>query len=136
MAFMGKLSIAAAILFCITAPATVLLADDTVTLHSADGQYQLVVPTGWGPADFHVQNIQISASDPHLRRICRGRRRPQDDYAGSLPQFAEAKRDTMAMSLDNPRLSSIQPIKMHGQDAFRFEIHGQLPDRVCPSATA
>ena len=34
------------ILFCMTASATVLLAGDTVTLHSADGQYQLVAPKG------------------------------------------------------------------------------------------
>jgi hypothetical protein len=93
----------------------------------ADGQYQLVAPKGWAPADFHVANAQISASDPHRGEYAEVVADKQDDYAGSLPQFAEAKRDTMAMGLDNPRLSPIQPIKMHSQNAFRFEIYGQLP---------
>jgi hypothetical protein len=31
------------------------------------------------------------------------------------------------MSLDNPRLSPAQQLKVNGQDAFRYELHGQLP---------
>jgi hypothetical protein len=104
-----------------------LLADDGVTLHSADGQYQLVAPKGWGPADFHVQSVQISASNPHRGEYAEVVADRKEDYAGSLAQFAEGKRDTMAMSLDNPRLDAGQHVKVNGQDAYRFELHGQLP---------
>lgn len=113
--------------FCLTALAIPLLADDTVTLHSANGQYQLVAPKGWGAADFHVESVQIGASDPHRGEYAEVVADRKEDYAGSLGQFAEAKRDTMAMSLDNPRLSAVRQIKINGQDAFCFELHGQLP---------
>ncbi len=102
-------------------------ADDAVTLTSPGGQYRLVAPNGWGPADFHVDNVQIGASNPHRGEYAEVVADRQDDYVGSLRQFAEAKRDTMAMSLDNPRLSPPQQLKVNGQDAFRYEIHGQLP---------
>jgi hypothetical protein len=117
----------ATIVVCVAAAASPLLAGDIVTLQSANGQYQLVVPKGWGPADFHVNDVQIGASYPHRGEYAEVVADRQEDYVGSLAQFAQAKRDTMAMSLDNPRLSPIQQIKMHGQDAFCFELHGQLP---------
>ncbi|MGD0462470.1 MAG: hypothetical protein ABSB74_08280 [Tepidisphaeraceae bacterium] len=119
-------TIAAIILAILSLPIRVH-ADDAVTLTSPDGQYRLVAPKGWGPAEFHVDNIQIGASNPRRGEYAEVVADRREDYVGSLQQFAEAKRDTMAMSLDNPRLSPAQQLKISGQDAFRFEIHGQLP---------
>jgi hypothetical protein len=102
-------------------------ADDSITLSSPDGRYHLSVPKAWSLADFKVDNIQIGASNPHRGEYAEVIADPQEDYVGSLKQFAEAKRDTMAMSLDNPRLSPAQELKVNGQDALRFELHGQLP---------
>jgi len=104
-----------------------LRADDSATLTSPNGQYRLSVPKTWGPADFKVDNVQIGASNPHRGEYAEVIADRQEDYVGSLRQFAEAKRDTMALSLDNPRLSPAQQLKVNGQDAFRFELHGQLP---------
>ncbi len=107
--------------------ATAVRGDDSTTLSSADGRYHLIIPKGWSAADFHVDNVQIGASYPRHGEYAEVVADPQEDYVGSLKQFAEAKRDTMAMSLDNPRLSAGQQLKVNGQDAFRFELHGTLP---------
>ena len=120
------LSIAVAILLFLTLTPN-LYADDSVTLTSPNGQYNLTTPKGWGSADFKVDNVQIGASNPHRGEYAEVVADRQEDYAGSLKEFAEAKRDTMAMSLDNPRLFPSQRLKINKQDAYRFEIHGQLP---------
>jgi len=47
-------------------------ADDTVTLKSADGQYQIVLPAGWASADFQVDNVRRSArviKNSRIRRV-------------------------------------------------------------------
>jgi hypothetical protein len=105
-----------------------LHADDSITLTSPNGQYSLTAPKGWGSADFKVDNVQIGASNPRRGEYAEVVAVRQEDYAGSLKQFAEAKRDTMAMSLDNPRLFPGQRLKINKQDAYRFEIRGQLPN--------
>jgi hypothetical protein len=98
------------------------------TLVSADGQYQLVVPKPWESNDFHLPNVQIGAIDKHRGLYAEVVVERQGDYTDSLQQYADAKRDTMAMSLDNPRLTAGQWAKINGHDAVRFEIHGQLPN--------
>ncbi len=103
-------------------------ADDAVTLTSPNGQYNLTAPNGWGSADFKVDNVQIGASNPRRGEYAEVVADRQEDYTGSLKEFAEAKRDTMAMSLDNPRLFPGQHVKINKQEAYRFEIHGQLPN--------
>jgi hypothetical protein len=105
-----------------------LQADGSITLTSSNGQYNLTVPKGWGSADFKVDNVQIGASNPHRGEYAEVVADRQEDYAGSLKEFAQAKRDTMAMSLDNPHLFSGQALKINKQDAYRYEIHGQLPN--------
>jgi hypothetical protein len=102
-------------------------ADDGEALSSRDGQYTLRVPKDWRATDFHVDNVEIGASNPHRGEYAEVIADRQEDYAGSLKQFAEAKRDTMAMSLDNPRLSPGEQLKVNGQNAFRYELHGTLP---------
>jgi hypothetical protein len=101
---------------------------DTNTLVSADGQYQLVVPNSWQSHDFHLPNVQIGAIDKHRGQYAEVIVERQEDYTDSLEQYADAKRATMAMSLDNPRLTPGERLKIKGQDALRFEIHGQLPN--------
>jgi len=101
---------------------------DTNTLRSADGQYQLVVPSSWESNDFHLPNVQIGAIEKHRGEYAEVIVERQEDYTDSLQQYADAKRATMAMSLDNPRVSPGERLKIKGQDALRFEIHGQLPN--------
>jgi hypothetical protein len=101
---------------------------DNTTLVSADGKYQLVVPKPWEANDFHLPNVQIGAIDKHRGQYAEVIVERQEDYTDSLDQYADAKRDTMAMSLDNPRLTPGERLKIKGQDAVRFEIHGQLPN--------
>jgi hypothetical protein len=103
-------------------------AGDSNTLRSADGQYQLVVPSHWESNDFHLSNVQIGAIDKHRGEYAEVIVERQEDYTDSLDQYADAKRDTMAMSLDNPRLTPGVRLKINGHDALRFEIHGQLPN--------
>jgi hypothetical protein len=121
------LSITTIILTLLTISPT-LHADDSITLTSPNRQYTLTAPKGWGSADFKVENIQIGASNPRRGEYAEVIADRQEDYAGSLKEFAEAKRDTMAMSLDNPRLFPGQKLKINKQDAYRYEIHGQLPN--------
>lgn len=116
------------LILTILAAAPNLHADDSITLTSPNGQYSLTAPKGWGSADFKVDDIQIGASNPHRGEYAEVVAVRQEDYAGSLKQFAEAKRDTMAMSLDNPRIFPGQRLKLNKQDAYRFEIRGQLPN--------
>ncbi|MGD0389104.1 MAG: hypothetical protein ABSC42_09135 [Tepidisphaeraceae bacterium] len=101
---------------------------DNNTLRSADGQYQLVVPKPWQSNDFHLPNVQIGAIDKHRGLYAEVVVERQEDYTDSLREYADAKRDTMAMSLDNPRLTAGVWLKIKGQDALHFEIHGQLPN--------
>ena len=103
-------------------------ADNTNTLSSADGQYQLVVPKTWESNDFHLSNVQIGAINKHQGEYAEVIVERQEDYTDSLDQYADAKRDTMAMSLDNPRLLPGVRLKINDHDAVRFEIHGQLPN--------
>ena len=84
-------------------------------------------PQGMGPGRFPCPKRSDQREQPASGRICRGRGRPQGGLRRLASQFAEGKRDTMAMSLDNPRLDAGQHVKVNGQDAYRFELHGQLP---------
>lgn len=103
-------------------------ADDTETLHSADGQYQLVLPKNWESKDFHLSTVQIGAINKKRGEYAEVIAENPQDYTDSLNQYADAKRDTMAMSLDNPTLTVSAQGKVNGDDAVRFELHGQLPN--------
>ena len=85
------------------------------------------MPKRWESADFHVQNVQIGASYKHRGEYAEVVADSREDYGDSLPQFADAKRDTMAQSLSNPILSPGLQLKINGLDAIRYELHGQLP---------
>jgi len=112
----------------LTAPWVLADSGDTNTLRSADGQYQLVVPNSWQSNDFHLPNVQIGAIDKPRGEYAEVIVERQEDYTDSLQQYTDAKRATMAMSLDNPRLTNGESPKINGQDAVRCEIHGQLPN--------
>ncbi len=101
---------------------------DGKTFRSADGQYQLVLPKGWESTDFHVDTVQIGAVNKHSGDYVELIVEDRQNYVDSLDQYAEAKRDTMAMSLDNPHMTAAQRLTINGLDAMRFELHGQLPN--------
>jgi len=118
------------IFFLIVASAPLARADgnDGQTLRSADGEYQLKVPRGWEAEDFHLDAVAIGAIDKHLGEYAEVVAENVDDYTSSLTLYAEAKRDVMAMSLDNPRMSPGRDVTVNGAHALRFEIHGELPN--------
>jgi len=124
---MNRLTLLMAIVWLMALSAAPLRADDTVTLKSTNGQYQLVLPAGWASADFQVDNVQIGASDKHLGEYAEVVAEPLKEYVDSLTQYAEGKRDTMAMSLDNPLVTSGSAIKVDGRDALQFDVRGQIP---------
>jgi hypothetical protein len=101
---------------------------DSKSFLSADGQYQLVLTKDWESADFHLDTVQIGAVNKHADEYVEVIAEDQQNYVDSLDQYAEAKRDTMAMSLDNPRMTAAQRLTINGFDAMRFELHGQLPN--------
>ena len=103
-------------------------AADVNTLRSADGQFQLIVPKGWEAKDFHLETVQIGAINKQLDEYAEVIAENRADYTNSLQEYADGKRDTMAMSLDNPRLSAGEHVKVNGVDGLRYEIHGQLPN--------
>jgi hypothetical protein len=95
---------------------------------SADGQYQLALTDGWESADFHLDAVQIGAVNKHTGEYVEVIAEDVQDYTDSLSQYAEAKRDTMAMSLDNPRMTAGERLQVNGLEAMRFELHGQVPN--------
>jgi hypothetical protein len=101
---------------------------NTTTLSSPDGQYELTLPDSWEAADFHVDKVQIGAENKSRGEYVEVIAENQRDYTDSLTRYAQAKRDTMALSLDNPRLTEPQQTKINGLPAVRCEIHGQLPN--------
>jgi hypothetical protein len=101
--------------------------DDSVTLRSTDGQYQLVLAKGWEAKDFHVDAVQIGAENKHIGEYVEVIVENISDYTDSLVQYAEAKRDMIALSLDNPRLTPGQSVQVNSLPGIRYEIHGQLP---------
>jgi hypothetical protein len=110
-------------------PTTIARADSGGrTLRSADGKYQLAVPQGWDSHDFHIDAVQIGAMNKDRGEYGELIGENIEEYTDSLAQYADAKRDTMAMSLDNPTLTAGQQMKINGLDAIRFELHGQLPN--------
>jgi hypothetical protein len=102
--------------------------DNSKTFQSTDGQYQLVLTKDWQTTDFHNVAVQISAVDKHTGEYVELIAEDRQTYVDSLEQYAEAKRDTMALSLDNPRLTAAAHLNINGLDAVRYEIHGQLPN--------
>jgi hypothetical protein len=101
---------------------------DGKTFRSADGQYQLVLTKDWESADFHLDTVQIGAINKHAGEYVEIVVENRQDYVDSLDEYAEAKRDTMALSLDNPRATPAQRVNVNGLDALRLELHGQLPN--------
>jgi hypothetical protein len=97
-------------------------------LRSADGKYQLSLGSGWTAVNFHIAAVQIGAADKHAGEYVEVVAEDPADYTDSLQQYAQAKRDTMAMSLDNPGMTTAELLKVNGVDAIRYQIHGQLPD--------
>jgi hypothetical protein len=116
------------ILLIASIPNTLLADSKNVTLQSSDGQYQLSAPSGWAAFDFHLDNVQIGARNKDRGEFAEVIVEQVQDYTSSLSQYAAAKRDTIAMCLDNARLSAGSTLKINDQDAIRFEIHGQLPN--------
>jgi len=102
--------------------------NDRKTFHSADGKYQLELSRDWESADFHINTVLIGAANKHSGEYVELVAENIQDYTDSLDQYAEAKRDTMAMSLDNPRLKPGERLEINGLHALRFEIHGTLPN--------
>lgn len=102
--------------------------NDGKIFRSADGQYQLKLPGGWESADFQLDTVQIGAVNKHNGEYVELVAEDRQDYTDSLDQYAEAKRDTMALSLDNPRMTPGERVQVNGLDAVRFELHGQLPN--------
>ena len=100
----------------------------TTTFTSPDGQYQLTLSDGWTNADFQVANAEIVAMNKHRGEYVGLIADDQSSYTNSLVRYAQAKRDTMALSLDNPKLTAPVAMKVNGYDAVRCEIHGQLPN--------
>jgi hypothetical protein len=100
---------------------------DSTTFRSADGAYQLVLPKPWESADFHVDAVQIGAVNKHTGEYVELIAENIQDYTDSLIQYADAKRDMMALSLDNPHLTPGQSVTVNGLPAIHYEIHGQLP---------
>jgi hypothetical protein len=127
-AFMQRLLFIAMGMAILTAQWARADSGDNNTLGSADGQYQLIVPKPWESNDFHLPNVQIGAIEKHRGEYAEVIVERQEDYTDSLQQYADAKRATMAMSLDNPRLTPGERLKINGQIALRFQIHGQLPN--------
>jgi hypothetical protein len=103
-------------------------ATDSNILHSTDGQFQLVVPKGWEAKDFHLETVQIGTVNKKLDEYAEVIAENRSDYTNSLQEYADGKRDTMAMSLDNPRLTAGEHVKVNGAEGFRYEIHGQIPN--------
>jgi hypothetical protein len=101
--------------------------EDSTSFHSPDGQYQLVLPKPWVSADFHVDAVQIGAINKHTGEYVEVIAENIQDYTDSLVQYADAKRDMMALSLDNPHLTPGQSLTVNGVPAILYEIHGQLP---------
>jgi hypothetical protein len=101
---------------------------DSKTFTSADGKYQLVLNKGWQTKDFHLDAVQIGALNKHLGEYVEVIAEDLQNYTDSLFQYAEAKRDTMAMSLDNPKMTAAQQVDVNGLAGLRYEIHGQLPN--------
>jgi hypothetical protein len=101
---------------------------DGKTIRSADGVYQLVLSKDWEPADFHVDTAQIGATNKHSGEYVEIVAEDRQAYVDSLQQYAEAKRDTMALSLDNPRMTAAQRLTVNGLEAMRYDLHGQLPN--------
>jgi hypothetical protein len=101
---------------------------NTTTFTSPDGQYQLTLPDGWTTADFQVATAAITAMNKHRGEYVELIVEDQANYTNSLLRYAQAKRDTMALSLDNPKLSQPVETKINGYDAVWCEIHGQLPN--------
>jgi hypothetical protein len=114
-----------AVLFLLASAAA---AGDGVLLRSSDGRYQIALGKGWEAKDFHLNNVQIGAVNRHLGEYVEIVVENQQDFTNSLDDYAMAKRDMIAMSLDNPRMSPGQRLKINGVDAARFEVHGELPD--------
>jgi hypothetical protein len=102
--------------------------NDGPTLRSADGQFQLKLPSGWESKDFQLDAVQIGAIDKKNGEYLELVAEDQQNYTDSLNQYAEAKRDTMALSLDNPHMTPGEGLRVNGLDAIRFELHGQLPN--------
>jgi hypothetical protein len=103
-------------------------ATDGPTLHSSDGQYQLSLPKDWESKDFHLSTVQIGAMNKHKGEYAEVIVEDRGQYTDSLAQYAQAKRDTMAMSLDNPSLTAAREVKVNGLDGVLYELHGQLPN--------
>ena len=97
-------------------------------LRSADGQFQLKLSSGWESKDFKLDAVQIGAIEKKSGEYLELVAEDQQNYTDSLPQYAEAKRDTMALSLDNPHMTPGEGLRVNGLDAIRFELHGQLPN--------
>jgi hypothetical protein len=101
---------------------------NSTTLTSPDGQYQLVTSDAWAPADFPVDNVEISAANKSHGEYVEVIAEDLGSYTSSIVRYTQAKRDTMALSLDNPRLTALVESKINGYNAAHCEIHGQLPN--------
>jgi hypothetical protein len=101
---------------------------NTVTLSSPDGDYELALPDGWESANFNVANAQISAENKSRGEYVMVIAEDTANYTSSIVRYAQAKRDTMALSLDNPRITAPQETKINDLPAVRCEIHGQIPN--------
>jgi hypothetical protein len=101
---------------------------DGKSFRSANGVYQLVLAKDWESVDFHLDTVQIGATNKHSGEYVEIIAEDRQEYVDSLQQYAEAKRNTMALSLDNPRMTSAERLTVNGLDAMRFELHGQLPN--------
>jgi hypothetical protein len=100
----------------------------TITLTSPDGQYQLVLPDSWETANFNVANALISAENKSRGEYVEVIAEDASNYTSDIVRYAQAKRDTMALSLDNPRITAPQETKINDLPAVRCEIHGQIPN--------
>jgi hypothetical protein len=101
---------------------------DGKIFRSSDGQYQLTLTKGWESTDFHLDTVVIGAINKHAGEYVEVVAEDVQNYTDSLDQYAEAKRDTMALSMDNPRMTGGEPLEVNGVKAMRFEIHGTLPN--------
>jgi hypothetical protein len=100
----------------------------TITLSSPDGQYQLTLPDSWESANFNVQNVQIAAQNKSRGEYVEVIAEDASAYTNSIVRYAQAKRDTMALSLDDPRISAPEETTINKLPAVRCEIHGQIPN--------
>lgn len=95
---------------------------------TADSRYDLKLPTGWEHHDFGLPTVAIGGINKNRGEYVELIAEDPAQYTDSLVEYAEAKRNTMALSLDNPRMLPGHRVTFAGYPGVQYVIHGTLPD--------